>query len=217
MIEIDLLPERSKKRTKESLAVGAILKSKFVPFLGAAICVLILLQAALIGAMLANRRAISSLAEKERTLMPDKKLTDALLSEEKSFDARIAYIDQIYAKRILWSKKLNELSSAITSGIWLYALSIDRATVDEPISKAPGAKTKKYITRNLLIKGTAVSTAGDETALIGKFVKSLKDNEDFLRDFSDVTLISTKREKENSVDVMAFSLTCPFKEREEAF
>ncbi len=54
---------------------------------------------------------------------------------------------------------------------------------------------------------------GEEgTASIGKFIKSLKDNNSFFSDFSDIDLGSIKRDKVNDQEVMSFKITCFFKE-----
>ena len=68
------------------------------------------------------------------------------------------------------------------------------------------------VSKYLIISGFA-STVGEEgTALIGKFIKGLKDNSSFYSDFSYIELGAIKRDRIEDQEVMSFRLTCLFKE-----
>ena len=49
------------------------------------------------------------------------------------------------------------------------------------------------------------------TALVGKFIQGMKDDQSFFSDFSDIKLESIKSEKVLDQEVMAFQITCQFK------
>jgi hypothetical protein len=76
-------------------------------------------------------------------------------------------------------------------------------------AQMPGDTVGKQI---LILKGSAVSpTSEEETALVGKFIESLRNNKDFYGDFEDIKLSSIQRKKTGSMEVMDFTIICYFK------
>jgi hypothetical protein len=66
--------------------------------------------------------------------------------------------------------------------------------------------------RSLTLKlDGSVYAAGQETAFIGKFVKSLKENSFFNDLFSQIDLSNISQRKINEYDVYDFTLFCRFK------
>jgi hypothetical protein len=71
---------------------------------------------------------------------------------------------------------------------------------------------EKSLLRYLIISGYASRLGEEDTALIGKFMKALKENPSFYSDFSDIELGTIKRDKIEDQEVMGFKITCLFKE-----
>jgi hypothetical protein len=125
-------------------------------------------------------------------------------------------------KRFSWAKKLNDLSDSMTPGIWLTELSYDeklgevqRPALPSPLKKKGANEnaptTEKVVLRYLTISGMASSMGEEGTALIGRFIKNLKANNEFYSDFSEIELGTITREKVDDQEVMKFNITCLFK------
>ena len=154
-----------------------------------------------------------------------KKDADALRAQVNTINRKMAAIEDLMVKRFSWAKKLNDLADSLTSGIWLTALTYDERETERQIpavSRQSGAmtpgqpaqsQTERVVLRYLIISGYAATTAGEEgTAAVGRFIKALKDNQNFYADFSDIELGAIKRDKVEEQEVMSFRLTCLFKE-----
>jgi hypothetical protein len=110
-------------------------------------------------------------------------------------------------KRFSWAKKLNALSDSMAPGIWLSDLEYD----ERPLSNNNSAKGAVSIPGKLIISGYAAGIGEQGLALIGKFVKSLKENNAFYSDISDIDLVASKSDKVESQEVMNFKINCVFK------
>ena len=103
------------------------------------------------------------------------------------------------------------------SGVWLNRLwlekkvqAIDKSTADSPLSG--GAPIRATTVENTLhLTGSVIAAGGDETAAIGKFIRSLENNEGFFRDFREINSASIQRAKLKDEEVMNFELICYFK------
>jgi hypothetical protein len=80
----------------------------------------------------------------------------------------------------------------------------------EPAPKDKTVNIQKYI----VISGYASSMGEQATLLIGRFMKSLKDDEKFYSDFSDIQLGAIRSDKIDQQEVMSFMITCLFKQEE---
>jgi hypothetical protein len=64
----------------------------------------------------------------------------------------------------------------------------------------------------LVLQGSAVSQSpGEEAAVVGKFMESLRNSKDFFADFEDIKLSSIQRKKLGAIEVMDFTVVCYFK------
>jgi len=114
-------------------------------------------------------------------------------------NGKLSAINELTSKSILWSKKMSDLSAAITEGVWLSELSLH----DEK-----GPKNEQA----MLLKGSVFSyTEGEEAAIIGSFINSLKYNKGFFEDFKDIKLESSRMRSIAELEVMDFSIICYFK------
>ena len=134
---------------------------------------------------------------------------------------KVAAIDELMVKRSSWARKLNDLSDSITPGIWLTQLEYDEKLVERPKAPPSGVKPKdnqdakprleKVLERYLIISGAASNSGEEGTALIGRLIKNMKENQLFYSDFSDIELGSIKREQASGQEIMTFKITCLFK------
>lgn len=116
--------------------------------------------------------------------------TDEYRRELWSLRERTRIIDSLMANRIIWSKKLNELSDMVTNGIWLYNLRFEKNV--------------------LVIEGNVYSKNKDEEAIVGHFMNRIKGHSSFFGDFSDIELRIIKR-KEGDFEYISFIVFCALK------
>jgi hypothetical protein len=159
--------------------------------------------------------------------LPQKKEADALRAETEAINRKIAAIDDLMVNRFSWARELSALNESMTPGIWLTELSYDERVVERPVSPearvaplkeklaaAPGRSgTEKMLGRFLVLSGYACGPGEQGTALVGKFIKSLKDNAQFYSAFSDIELGAIRRDRIEDQEVMNFRITCLFKEK----
>ncbi len=110
-----------------------------------------------------------------------------------------------------WSRKLQELSDSMVHGVWLQELSVGRRRKELPVGSEAGAESSLE-ERLLILTGSAASPKGDHTAIVARFIRSLKENEGFFADFTEVELESIKRRTIHELEVMDFKIICTFRE-----
>lgn len=235
MIEINLIPEELKKKEPKfkkidlsSISLDKVDIVKKLPLINigiGALAVLIAFHLVMFLVGTNSKASINALSKKNQSLMPKKKEADALKNEVSLINKKTSAIDGLMVKRLSWARKLNALSESVTPGIWLTGLSYDEKVGDKlvQVAKTSDGKSKRGASRSvaekvfyryLILSGYASSMGEQGTALIGKFIKSLKDNGDFYSDFSDIKLDSIKADKFMDQEVMNFKITCLFKEEE---
>jgi hypothetical protein len=225
MIEINLLPEEMRKRKRaepkidmSAIDLGKLPLKKIVVFalLIAAAAQVLLVAFGLLCGLIAG-----SYKKSYDRIAPQRREAEKLSAGIKKMSKKVSAIDELMVKRFSWAAKLNELSDSITPGIWLTQLDYEEKLTERPKagqqlsarkseSQAQGA-TEKVMARSLLISGASQSMGEEGTALIGRFIKSLKSNASFYSDFSDIELGSIKREHLAGQEVMTFKITCIFK------
>ena len=225
MIEINLLPEEIKKRKKRSSAkidVSAI-NMTGLPIVGIAAWaagVILLIQMILFVIGIMSGATFRSLGLEYKDVLPKKRETEKLKIQADVMNKKVGAINELMVKRFSWEKKLNSLSESMTPGIWLTELEYDEKLTEvpnpvntDPTKKKPGQAAESILSRYLILSGAASSMGEEGTALIGRFIKSLKDDPAFYSDFSDIELGTIKREKMDDQEIMTFKITCFFKAR----
>jgi len=193
MIEINLLPkELQKKKIKFEFP-----DLKFVPVAVGLVVLLITVQLIFSFTLALKRQHVKTLRKKWDDIKVQAKAAGALVEEADAIGNKIRKIEGVKTDRILWAKKLNELSDTIIPGMWFTSLSTEEG--DEGTY--------------LYIKGYISSFWKDETAMIAKFMKGLKENRSFSSDFEDVQLDAILKKRLKDVDVMSFSIKCYFKDK----
>lgn len=207
VIEINLLPQELRK--KPPLFSGLDFKGidiKSIPVLKIAAGIgvgLVLIQLAVFLIGIISRVELTAITKKYEAILPEKREADILKAKAADINKRSGAIDELMVKRFSWARKLNILSDCMTPGIWLSKLYYD----ERPVS----GQAKAVMAGALVISGYASGVGEQGTALIGKFIKSLQDDNDFYSDVASVDLVSTKSDKVDKQDVMSFRITCLFK------
>jgi len=197
MIEINLLPKelRKKKRKIELPTIPVI------PIGAGAIALLVIIQLLLGSVFFIAKAHLARLDKKWDILAPKKRELDKIKRKLNTTKKKIRAIDELMAKRLNWSRVLNELSNSIRSNIWFNELDY-RESLDGNIIRG-----------TLSISGSSISHGEEGTADIAYFIRSLKTNEEFFRDFEDVELVNITKGSVSGQDVMNFALICKFKPR----
>lgn len=239
MIEINLLPEELKKKESHFKKIDMssltqnlnLQKLPVIPIAIGIVAVFIIIHAVLFFVGRYNMTTIASLTKKSSALLTNKKEAEIMQAEVDSINKRANAIDALMVKRFSWSHLLNALSDSVASGIWFYELSYEErmaertvpAVRNEAVSmpikgkpmmaqQAPSAPTtEKVLTGYLVLSGYASSMGEGGTALVGKFIKGLKDNPELYSNFSNIELGSIKSDKVADQEVMNFRVTCSFK------
>lgn len=209
MIEINLMPKELIKKKVE------------LPSLSILPVVIAILAVHLILAVSANLKAGSlvNLEKKWQEIAPENEKAEKIKSELTSFRNMIDAIGELIQGRTSWGKKLSDLSDAMIPGVWLNKLWLEQKIIVEkfePKNVPDGVEsqplTRKKIIKSLHIEGSVIATGGEETAEIGRFIRSLKNNAAFFADFKDIEATSIQRSRLKELEVMDFELVCYFKD-----
>jgi len=211
MIELNLLPEdmRAARKKKAMPKVNIKLpKIPIVPLIITAGSIFIAIHLGLFIFHAIQKNRLTSLQAEKQRLMPQEADAQKLRAEVAKLSKKYAVIDSLASGGFLWSSKLSDLSQAVTDGVWLTSLYLQ---IEAPDQKAialstAGAPVPREV---MVLEGTAVSTMpGEETAIVGKFIESLKKHQGFFDDFEEIKLSSIERKKLGEVEVMKFTLFC---------
>ena len=226
MIEINLLPEELKakeSRFKKIDMSGISLQN--IPVVNIAMGVaaaLVAIHVILFVIGIYGRTTYGTLSKKYNEILPQKKEADTLKAQVEVINKKVRAIDELMVKRFGWANELNALSDSMTPGVWLTNLLYEEKEVDRASQAGAGNKKREAITprvekitlRYLMISGYASSMGEEGASLIGKFIKSLKDNPVLSSHFSEIELGSIKSDKVQDQEVMSFRITCLFKNTE---
>lgn len=219
MIELNLLPDNLKKVQKKKATVKLNIKMPQIPIIPVAIAILVIFvvgHLALSFLVTAQKRSIIKLSNEMETFSPQAQEAQEIKGEFDRLNGKLSVITSLTNASLLWSKKLSDLSEATTEGVWLTALYLDK---DEPPrsvftsaytqAESPGPPANE----KLVLEGMAVSAGAgeEETAIIGRFIKSLKSHSEFFNEFDDIKVSSIQRSKLGDVEVMGFTIVCNFK------
>jgi hypothetical protein len=219
MLQLDLLPEELKKKRKKQFAMPEISIGSLPILIGSGV-LLVAVHVILLTAINFNKSAHAKMTKEWQEIEPLKKTIELIRRKNIETSKNIDSIEKLMSRKVLWFRKLNQLSGLLTPGIWYTKLSIDEKVVALKAEPQPGQKmasallTKRVVIPYLIIEGEVSATYGEELAIIGKFIKRLKHDKEFFGDFSNIELDSTKLHTILENDVMKFSINCYFKEAE---
>ena len=216
LIRINLLPEEIKKKEPRfhKIDISSLgLNLQELPILkigGIAVGAIIVLTIALFVLAAHARSSLDKVTKYYDTLWPKRQEAISLKSQVDTIIKKLVSIDALMVDRFRWADKLEALGDSMTPGIWLKELSYEEKPVETSVDKHKAGQSGMM--RYLIMSGYASSKVEQEAALIGKFMKSLKDNKNFYSDFSDIELGTIKSESvAGQEEVMSFTITCRFK------
>lgn len=211
MIEINLLPEEMRKKESVPVKLPDIptLKIFAITLAGlAALQILITLFA------FVQRFELYSLSGRLVTMTEANKEITKVKNETRAVQARINQIQTLTTRPLYWSSFLSGLTASMTKGVWLRDLSViemDRAAASVRIKNLQSSGEPEAKIKLLRLEGGAIGK-GQETAHIGKFLKSLKESPTLAPHFSQMELTNINQRKANDYDVYDFEILCVFKE-----
>ena len=194
MIELNLLPDELKIKRKQSVEWQEL---PIVPVIAWVTVGVIFLHAASVAVVEMNKKYLNTLKEEWGSYEPKRKELDSLKKKVEDVNAKVKAIDELTEGRLIWAKKINSVSDSMLPNIWLSTFSYS----DE------GNKAV------LLLEGYVSGGSEEGTASVGRFINSLKKNENFFSDFEEVELEDIKRSMVEKQEVMKFRLRCPFKKK----
>jgi hypothetical protein len=224
MIEINLLPEELRKKQVTRIALPELPVKKALITIGCAVAVLQIFTTVLAVWVTAengfSRQQAAALTEQTRETIELKKKSSAL-------QGRVREYEEISRLPFRWAALLSSLTEAMTKGVWLRSLQVEEIVVAAPAApqapeapkksgKAPkaserrAAAAKSMTVRVMKIEGS-VMAPGQETAYVGKFLKSLKDNAEFSKIFADAELSNVTQRKIQTYEVYDFVISCRFR------
>ena len=213
MIEINLLPKELRKKRIE--LPNIFTNISFIP-----IVVFILGVHLLLVFMTGMKaRTLARYEKKWQEILPENEKAEKLKDELTEMRRKIDAVDNLIQGRMSWAKKLSDLSDAIIPGVWLNRLWLEQKTVLQKVvpkeseegSTSVSAVPKKTIAETLHLYGSVIASGGEETAAIGKFIRSLKNSKGYFADFKEIEATSIQRSRLKDVEVMDFELICYFK------
>jgi len=224
MIEINLLPEENRKKHSSARMNISAMSMPSLPIISIAmwaVAAVLIVQLIIFAVGVMGGATFKSLKLEYKAMLPKKLETEKLKVQVDATNKKVSAIDELMVKRFSWEKKLNALSDSMIPGIWLTQLRYDEKLTEVPKSREAGAPAKrrgaskpapeKILSRYLVLQGAASGMGEEGTALVGRFIKSLKDDPEFYSDFSDIELGAIKREKMDDQEIMTFEITCFFR------
>jgi Tfp pilus assembly protein PilN len=111
-------------------------------------------------------------------------------------------LSKLHVKRVLWSRKLVDLSSVVPADLWLTDLSIK--TIEKKKKASKQVEKETYLT----IKGVTLPMPGREPLdSIAQLILELNASKSFSQDFEAVKLVYTHLSREKDRDIMEFELS----------
>lgn len=201
MIQINLLPEELKIKTKGRNPDQAVAKNLMALIQGQLfICVILIILVLFISAhfyfaalLISKNGQLVSLSRKWSGLAAQKKELDEFNQEFSSTSQDAGVLAQLSRQRILISQKLNELSLCLPAGVWFNDILLNSS--------------------NLTIRGSVISLRKEEIGLINKLLDNLKAALEFSKDFSSFELSNVQKRSLGGYDIADFVLVGALKAR----
>ncbi len=194
MIEINLLPQELRVKTKEkapeqfmvTIMTGFSRDKLFIYAIPVLLGLFVLahLYFAVIG--IAKGGQLVSLKRKWMALEPQKKIVDEFNQQYSVVSQDASLTQLLISQRILWAQKLNKLSLNLPAGVWFNDITLSK--------------------QNLTIQGSVTSLQKEELSLINKLLDNLKSDQEFFKDFSNFELSNAQKRAVGSYDIADFVL-----------
>lgn len=220
MIQIDLLPEDIKIKRKKQFRMPQF-NVGLLPVLIGVVTLLVVSHVGLLIVVNMNKSSYERMSREWKIAEPTNKSIEDIRKENIKNNKHVKSIEDLIKKKVLWFAKLNRLSDLIIPGVWYTGIALDKKTITMEVAKKPG--TRKIVRRGqfratkmidipyLKIEGEVSSSYGEELAIIGKFIDTLKSDKEFFKDFTNIELDSTELHTIMDADVMKFTINCYMK------
>ncbi len=194
MIDINLIPAALRKDVKgnaDSLAIN--IPKEILSGVGSGLIFLMLVVHLFLGALwLAGMGRLSGYRANWQKVLPDKTVLDSINKESGDLKKKINMIsDMTIKKSVLWAPKFNAISDVLPRGLWIRKMTLDKT--------------------GLVLEGSVVSKTRNEINNVGLFLSALKQNDDFMKDFSSLEVNSIQRGKTNAIEVTDFTVMAKLK------
>ncbi len=194
MIDINLIPAALRKNGKENVSLAINIPHEILLGVGSGLVLLLVTAHLILGAvwLVGMGRLVSDRANWQK-LSPDKTALDAINNESKDLKNKINVIsDMTTRKSVLWAPKFNAISDALPRGLWIRKMTLNKTS--------------------LVVEGSVVSKTRNEINNVGLFLSALKQNDDFMKDFSSLEVNSIQRGKTNAIEVTDFTVMAKLNE-----
>jgi len=189
MIDINLIPQELRKQRKNKLLgkinipleilVGCF--GGFVIILGMIHVVILLLNVGKVA-------HLKTLQYQWESMETEKKNVESIKSEMNIFKGKFKALEDIAKKgEMSWAQKLNILSDELPRGMWFKKIALAE--------------------RMLFIEGSTISQDASEIASVSRLIASLKNDEEFIVDFTEIELGSINRRRIKNVEIADFVIT----------
>ena len=194
MIEINLVPEHLRKKRKgrktssPGIPSSGLPKEALIGICGAFLGLLLLIHVALFVLTTFKYTRHTHYKKQWEKIAPQKATVDEVLNSLKNMRSKVESIEKaVGSERILWSKKLNEISNDMARGVWINRIELAEDT--------------------LLIEGSSVSKDNTEILSAHKFASNLKNDKGFKKHFSDIEIGIHRTNKLGIASVADFTVT----------
>ena len=194
MVNINLIPPALRNNGKGASSSPMInIPQELVIGVGVGVVLLVVIIHLILGAVwLTGEGRLAACKAKWDSLASDKKTLDNINSESKSVKDKFGMLSGVTTqKTVVWSPKFNAISDALSRGLWLRRMVLDR--------------------EGLSMEGSVVSKSQNEISNVGLFLSTLKQNDEFIKDFSSLEVNSIQRGKNNAVEVTDFTVMAKLK------
>jgi len=192
MIEINLLPEELRKKKSEPV-FNLNMEAEKLRFLaiGGTAGILILIVITLSLGSFIRKAQTNDLLAREKVFSDRLSAIEGINKEIAVLKAKMAVLDQLTKRKFLWTEKLNRLSDMVLPGIWFTHIYTDSEN-------------------RLMIEGSVISKSEEAMASVGKFMKNVKDDQQFFKDFKSIKLESVQRKNKEERDAVDFKISLYF-------
>jgi len=194
MIDINLIPAGLRKDSKgkaNSLTIN--ISHEILVGVGAGLVFLLLMVHLILGGIwLMGMGHLSHAKAEWQKVLSNKIALDSMTKESGDLNKKIKTISDMTTKKsIRWAPKFNAISDHLPSGLWIRRMTLDKI--------------------GLTIEGSVVSRSQNEINNVGLLLSDLRQDDNFMKDFSSLEVNSIQRGKNNVVEVTDFTVTAKLK------
>jgi Tfp pilus assembly protein PilN len=193
MIEINLLPEEQRAKTRKAVSNAPVnpvagFDPTYLIYIVPTVTAILLVTHLYLGFVAFSKQSGIASANKEWAGLESQRQKITSYKSESEVNSRDAMIiDELTKKSIRWSEKLNRICLDLPPGVWFSEMVISR--------------------KSLEIKASAFSLDSNGVDLVNKFIFNLKNDRSFFNDFISVETGNMVTKRLGSYEVMDFSLS----------